>query len=232
MDRTLWAALRNTDIARNIRNFLWKTMHQVQKIGQFWENIPTLSIRATCHACQELEDMDHILFDCRNAGCKEVWALTESLWKMKGGAWPNPRRTCDVLAATMADLKTTSGQKRTGASRLYKILVTEAAFLIWKLRNERVLGATGLTAGQHTPTEIKNRWLSAINMRLRLDIAMTQNRWGRGKIPKETVLRTWRHTLNHEAGLPEDWTSTSCEVLVGIRPPERRRRRPHPADPD
>lgn len=89
-DPEIWRALRSTDISRNIRNFLWKTTHQLQKIGNYWDSIPTLEIRANCHACGESEDMDHILFDCREVGSEDVWALARELWARKGGVWPNP----------------------------------------------------------------------------------------------------------------------------------------------
>lgn len=93
-------------------------------MGEYWFNIHPLETRGTCLHCDETEDMDHILFDCKATGREEVWALTQSLWKMKGGTWPNPRRTSDAIAATMADLRTPSGRRRPGATRLYKILVT------------------------------------------------------------------------------------------------------------
>lgn len=118
--------------------------------------------------------MDHILFDCKNAGCSEVWCLTKALWRTKGGDWPAPRWTSDALAATLADLKTPAGRRRPGATRLYKVLMTESVFLIWKLQNERVIGPIDPETGQHTQGEIRNRWMSAINMRLKLDIVMTR----------------------------------------------------------
>lgn len=222
-DASIWRALRSPDIARNVRNFLWKTVHQLQKIGDYWDNIPTLEIRVMCHSCEEVENMDHILFGCKEVGPAEVWALAKGLWKRKGGGWPDPARTCDVLAATMADLRTDRGKRRPGATRLYKILITESVFLIWKLRNERVIRGVDSETGGHTPREVRNRWLSALNARLRLDIAMTRGRWGSSKIPKEVALGTWRNTLENEANLPEDWTSGTSEVLVGIQVSERRR---------
>ncbi|KZP20043.1 ribonuclease H-like protein [Athelia psychrophila] len=217
-DAVIWRALRSPDIARNIRNFLWKTTHQLQKIGDYWENIPTMEICATCHSCEEVESMDHILFECKGVGQWEVWVLARELWKMKGGDWPDPKRTCDVLAAVLADLRTDHGRKRPGATRLYKIMVTESVFLIWKLRNERVINGVDSETGEHTL-----RALSALNARLCLDIEMMRGKWGPSRIPKDVVLRTWRNTLKDEANLPEDWTSGISEVLVGIRALERRK---------
>lgn len=206
-DTSICRVLRSPDIARNIRNFLWKTTHQLQKIGGYWENIPTMEIRATCRSCEEVESMDHILFECRGVGQSEVWALGRELWKMKRGDWPNPKRTCNVLAAALADLKTDQGSKRLGATRLYKIMVTESVFLIWKLRNERVINGVDSETGEHTSKAVRNRWLSSMNARLCLDIEMMREKWGILKIPRDVVLRTWRNTLKDKANLPEDWTS-------------------------
>lgn len=231
-DKMIWAAARHPDISRNIRNFLWKTLHQTQKIGEFWENVPTMTNRAICGACGVVESMDHILFDCETVGSEVVWSMSRSLWEMKGGDWPNPGRTSDVLASTLMSPKDGSGRSRPGAARLYKILVTESAFLVWKLRNERVIGGINPRTGQHTTNEVRNRWISAVNTRLRLDIAMTRKQWGQGRIPKTTVLRTWSNTLQDETSLPDDWTTNESEVLVGIRTLERRKGQPHTVAPD
>lgn len=230
-DAKIWNAMRHPDIARPIHNFLWKTTHQLQRIGEFWDNVPTLENRGVCSTCGETEDMDHILFDCKAVGCAGVWSHTRALWKMKGGTWPGLERTCDVLASALADIKDAAGQRLPGATRLFKILVTESAFLIWKLRNERVIGTMHLDDRQHTEKEVKNRWLSAVNERLRLDITMAHGRWGKGTIPKKIVLSTWSNTLHDENALPNDWTTNTSEVLVGIGVFERRRGRPHRVAP-
>lgn len=47
---------------------------------------------------------------------------------------------------------TTEEKPLTGKNRLYKILVSESAFLIWKLRCERAIGDK-----THSETEIHNR---------------------------------------------------------------------------
>ncbi|KAJ7089498.1 hypothetical protein C8R43DRAFT_1092558 [Mycena crocata] len=91
--------------------------------------------------------------------------------------------------------------------RLYRILITESAFLIWKLRCESVIQHNGAP-----PTErgVQNRWIWTINERLNIDRSQYS-------LPYSLVLETWKGTLNDEAELPENWISKS-EVLVGIIP--------------
>lgn len=129
------------------------------------------------------------------------------------------------------NITTDRGKKREGATRLYRILATESAFLIWKLRNERVIRGIESDTGKHTPVGVRNRWMSAINARLKTDIAMTRERWGPRRTHRETVLSTWNNTLRGEDNLPDDWTYTTSEVLVGIQVLECRRGRAHPPTP-
>ncbi|KAJ7860538.1 hypothetical protein B0H13DRAFT_1639476, partial [Mycena leptocephala] len=56
-----------------------------------------------------------------------------------------------------------------GMTRLYKILITESARLIWHTRNERVIQQTGSAP----LTKIRNRWLKIINNRLAMDCTMS-----------------------------------------------------------
>ncbi|KAJ6630752.1 hypothetical protein B0H10DRAFT_2336653 [Mycena sp. CBHHK59/15] len=56
-------------------------------------------------------------------------------------------------------------KKDTGTTRLFRILVSESAHLIWRLRNERVIQEKDAASDR----EIRNRWLKAINNRITLD---------------------------------------------------------------
>jgi ribonuclease HI len=69
-----------------------------------------------------------------------------------------------------------------GASRLYRILLSESAYLIWKLRNKRVIREQDGTSDR----EIYNQWKKTINNRLEIDCLLTNERkWGR--IPKQII---------------------------------------------
>jgi ribonuclease HI len=99
-----------------------------------------------------------------------------------------------------------------GTTRLFRILVSESAHLIWRIHCERVIQGKG-PASQR---EIHNRWLKSINNRLGIDSAMTNVvKYGKNAIKKGLVLATWKKVLKNEDTLPKDWT-WETGVLVGI----------------
>ncbi|KAH9836135.1 uncharacterized protein C8Q71DRAFT_68123 [Rhodofomes roseus] len=105
--------------------------------------------------------------------------------------------------------------RRHYAERLWRIIISESAFLIWKLRCERVIGHSEEEGWKHSKTAIRGRWTHMINDRLHKEMDMTHRRFGRKALKRETVLGTWNGTLSDELALPEDWTA--CRgVLVGI----------------
>ena len=102
----------------------------------------------------------------------------------------------------------------TGDQRLYRILMSESAYLIWKIRNKRVISDEGQPA---TKNEIKNKWMYAINDRLRMDCRMTNtHRYGKKALKVKLVEKTWSGVLRDEEALPATWSTGSTEVLVGI----------------
>jgi hypothetical protein len=103
-------------------------------------------------------------------------------------------------------------------SRLFKILVSESAYLIWLLQCERVIEHQNRRLA--SPNEIQNRWLTAINGRLRIDRCMTSRyRYKERAIPAHVVRDTWTGILMNEEDLPEEWEKDSGPgVLVGIEP--------------
>jgi ribonuclease HI len=102
--------------------------------------------------------------------------------------------------------------KDPGEERLYKILITESAHLIWKLRNERVIGGDGPAP----LAKIMNGWLKTVNNRLAIDCAMTNTKkYGRKALKSSLVKKTWKKTLRNERALAKDWPST-VGVLVGV----------------
>ncbi|KAJ7498119.1 hypothetical protein B0H11DRAFT_1856682 [Mycena galericulata] len=99
-----------------------------------------------------------------------------------------------------------------GITRLFRILVSESAHLIWRLRCERVIQQKGPASIQ----EIHKRWLKTMNNRLALDRVLTDKlKYGKRSLKKPVVLDTWRKVLKNEETLPRDWTR-EVEVLVGI----------------
>lgn len=225
----IWSALRSQDISRKIRNFFWKTMHKSQKIGSWWDRIPDNEHKAYCQDCERgtIEDMTHILLECNAIGNKVVWSMAKVLCEMKGIKWPELRNTGSILACCLAKFQTPEGENMPGEDRLYKIIISESAFLIWKLRNRRYFDGPD---DQLDEDSIKRMWLAVINERLRMDQVLTSKKYKNKALKRKTVLKTWRKTLKGEKDLPKDWT-TQTGVLVGIPPPERRSRRNQPVAP-
>ncbi|KAJ7831988.1 hypothetical protein B0H13DRAFT_1605551, partial [Mycena leptocephala] len=121
-----------------------------------------------------------------------------------------------ILGCGLVVISDDKGRPLPGASRLYRILISESIFIIWKVRNSSVISQGGQSLSN---TEIQNRWLHAINQRLNLDRTLT-NRARYGKqfsVKPDLVLQTWSSTLKDEEELPDDWLRVP-KVLVGIEP--------------
>jgi len=73
-------------------------------------------------------------------------------------------------------------EKRSWENRFYRILITESAHLIWKIRCNRVIQNEGELA---TANEVRNKWLAAINIRLELDRKMTNPKYEKKALKKE-----------------------------------------------
>ncbi|KAJ7735349.1 hypothetical protein B0H16DRAFT_1327135, partial [Mycena metata] len=98
--------------------------------------------------------------------------------------------------------------------RLYRLLISESCYLIWKLRNESVISNAG---AEPSTTEVKNRWIYTMNDHLETDcyLATHSSQKDRTGIPPALVLRTWHKTLLEGEKLPKDWLREP-RVLVGI----------------
>ncbi|KAJ7763708.1 hypothetical protein B0H16DRAFT_1801082 [Mycena metata] len=84
----VWASVRHKDFTRQVRNFLWKSLHSAHRIGSFWKHIPGCEDRGICQVCQEPEDLEHIILKCRRPGQSEIWNLARNLWLKKHPSWP------------------------------------------------------------------------------------------------------------------------------------------------
>ncbi|KAJ6572831.1 hypothetical protein DFH09DRAFT_916468 [Mycena vulgaris] len=196
---------RHKDFSRSIRFFMWMLVHGGYKVGQHWENIPGHQQKATCPYCEVTESMDHILTQCDLPGQELVWNLASELWQLK---------TSKDLRPTMGEIMACGVIKRDdqGTTRLFRIVVSESAHLIWKLRNERVIQEKDAASER----EIRNRWCKAINNRLNLDCILTnQMKYGKKAIKKTLMKKTWCKVLKDEDALPADWTR-GTGVLVGV----------------
>ncbi|KAJ3855451.1 hypothetical protein EV368DRAFT_72288 [Lentinula lateritia] len=126
----IWKSLRHKDFDKKIK---WK-----------------------CKECNgQSETLEHILIECTASGQKEIWGLAKQTWERTGLQWSDLQFDFGtILCCGLADFKNAEGKRETGQSRLFRILISESAYLIWKIRNERVINNKPPPAGM----QIMNQW--------------------------------------------------------------------------
>ena len=150
--KAIWKSIRSKDISRNIRDFLWKTMHNAYMVGKFWTNIPGYEQRGTCPICGTEESMEHILTVCDAPGRAQIWKLANELWKMRSSQ-PLPSTYGGILGCGLATYSK-DDKPDSGLNRLFKIIISESAHLIWKLRCERRIAKKDDPLKFHSEREI------------------------------------------------------------------------------
>ena len=153
--------------------------------------------------------MEHILTVCNIRGQKEIWKLAEEAWHKKEPKWENPSFS-EIMTVGIRQVENKEGKQIQGATCLQRILISEAAYLIWKIRCDRVINEKE----EISQKELKNRWLHTIDSKFDLDKTLIKKTFGKGrhKISQRRVKATWEDTQLHEK-LPY---LRECRVLVGV----------------
>ncbi|KAH9849295.1 hypothetical protein C2E23DRAFT_870812 [Lenzites betulinus] len=208
----MWTSLKNKNMTKECRQFWWKTLHDAFMVGRHWlrPSMPEpLKERATCKRCGVIETMEHILIECEEAGRREIWEEAERTWERTGKAW-KPITWGSVMGAPTATIKGQDGERENDAEDLWKIIITESAYEIWKLRCERVIQKEGRSFNEE---EVRNRWYALMNRRINLDRDAAAQHLGRRALSKNKLARIWGPVLSEKAR--ESWYK-NYGVLVGI----------------
>ncbi|KAF8210871.1 hypothetical protein K438DRAFT_1569503, partial [Mycena galopus ATCC 62051] len=194
--------------------FLWKSMHNAHRIRHYWMHIPDCEDRATCQDCGEEEDLEHILLHCGSPGTEIIWNAAEKLWKEREPDWPEVSLG-SILGCGLVDFKDKKGKPKRGTCCLYKILISESTYTIWKIRNEWVISWFGDPLDE---AAIINKWIFNPNQRLQQDVILANRSTKRShpRLAPSLVQETWFGILDDESGLPVNWLKES-RVLVGRR---------------
>jgi ribonuclease HI len=160
-EEKIWTHTRDKTLLPKHRQFMWKTLHDAFKVGKWWSHVPNKEDKAECY-CEtwsQEESMEHILTRCTHPGRREIWELARQLWEKKGGRWPHVSLGM-ILGAGQVRFESERTEEdgprpEAGIQRLFKILISESAYLIWLLRNERVIQRGN--AGMPTNQEIRSR---------------------------------------------------------------------------
>ena len=206
-NKTIWRGLQKLTIRVKVRQFLYKAMHETQKIGHFWTHIPGYEERQNCATCNAPESMSHILIHCRARPTYTIWKLTKDHWPQENPRWPEISLGiilgCGSIERNDLPKPNDENNQETrigaGTARLLQILLTELAHLIWVLRCKRVIQEK-----THTASEIKTRWFNNINKRLTEDRIITTV-IKRDKASIHKVKSTWESVLEKTWALPINW---------------------------
>ncbi|KAF6753392.1 ribonuclease H-like protein [Ephemerocybe angulata] len=225
----IWKSLRKRKkgtLTQKFSAFAWKSLHEGYKVGKYWRHITEDRLR--CQPCNaDVESMNHIMHECRVSGQETVWRLAQEAWAHTGIQWPEV--TFDlILGIGTVEVKGSDGKIKDGRTRLFQILITESAYLIWILRCEWRIAREQNTAQIHTAQEIEARWRKAITRRLRLDWALTSKlSFGKRALRAAEVKRTWNGLSDDDKFGSLRKSAAGEGVLVGSttgrRPPGRNR---------
>lgn len=158
--------------------------------------------------------MVHILIECQVVGRGTIWELLEELWTSAGYEWKEPSLGT-ILGVGCAVIESETGEHDSVKEALWLTLWSELAYLIWKLRCERVIQHDGedFESSLH---EVQNRWHALIDRRMDLDRRSCRKSLGKGVLKAEHVARIWKSVNRDWDTLSSDWV-TNYGVLVGIR---------------
>ena len=214
-DESIWNSVRKRTIRLRVQQFLYKTIHSTQMIGEVWMNIQGYHQRASCAPCGVTENMSHILLSCTTGPTALIWKLAKELWPHNNIRWPalslGTIMGCGCLSAKPDNRNQETDAPQTllrGASRLLQITVSEAAHLIWVMHCKRVIQEK-----THSPEEVEMRWYKAINRRL-TDDKITATIIKRDPQFTQLVEATWECALRKISNPPDMWINNR-EVLVG-----------------
>ncbi|KIJ38023.1 hypothetical protein M422DRAFT_177258, partial [Sphaerobolus stellatus SS14] len=197
-DKKIWLSIQKKNISCGAQNFLWRCLHDSYRLGKKWFHLEGYEEHASCHECNELDSLDHILTVCKTPGQELIWKLTETLWNRTGKPWPDISLGV-ILGCGLSNHIVNNELPDTGLNRLFLIIVSEAACLIWKICCEWKIKHEGRLDKCPTAIEVANKWRSTMSKRIQFEIiASNSGRFKNKAIPFKMVKKTWGKLLSTE----------------------------------
>ncbi|KAF6750380.1 hypothetical protein DFP72DRAFT_817847, partial [Ephemerocybe angulata] len=193
--------------------FNWKALHGAHKVGDYWKHMPVSDRYMPCTSCNApTESLEHIFFECRMTNQELVWELTKALWNQTSVAFPDLNLGM-VLGISEIEIKRENGSTDRGLTRLFRILISEAVYLIWLLRCEWRIGREADPMKVHPANEVAARLHARISRRMKMDWNLTNRSIHKTRaLDKSLVGRTWNRLKLSEMGTT---VTTGEGVLVG-----------------
>ncbi|KAL1678374.1 hypothetical protein EV122DRAFT_212168 [Schizophyllum commune] len=147
----IWRAMSVPEFRRPVKQFMFKTVHDAHKCGKYWTRMDKeeLKKRGYCTECSTpssriVESIRHVLFECKAPERERLWDVAREVCESKGVPWEPPKMG-NVLGCGLRRLAD-GGKTNGGKTRLYRIVMSECAYMIWLARNERVIQYEGRRA--------------------------------------------------------------------------------------
>ncbi|EJD50792.1 hypothetical protein AURDEDRAFT_28836, partial [Auricularia subglabra TFB-10046 SS5] len=160
----IWRGLCSKDLSRQARNFLWKAVHGAHKIGNYFRKMPSpWKEKADCPTCGTTETMEHILLDCPDSRQDIIWKLVKDHFRMRRIEAGVSYGT--ILGCVNVRLEGFGSNRDPPKERSYRIVVSESAFLAWKIRCEKRIEHADDPNWRPSDREVTERWQKVIGMR-------------------------------------------------------------------
>ncbi|EJD39915.1 hypothetical protein AURDEDRAFT_70807 [Auricularia subglabra TFB-10046 SS5] len=187
----LWASITDKSLSRNVRDFLWKWLHNGHKTGRYFAKMKApWKARAQCPSCDKLEDMEHILTECTTTGQAKIWDLARLRLEHYGVQFKLSAST--VWGCATIRICDPSSKRDERAERAFRIIVSESAFLVWKLRCIARIEHSDDPTWSPSPALVEERWKEILRSREAQDCLLTKTAvFGNKALDEALVHGTW-----------------------------------------
>jgi exonuclease III len=142
--KAIWERIyKSGALEERVRDFIWLLAHERLAIGNFF--IGWKEEAKNCARCGniEFETPQHLLLDCPHPGIKTLWKTVSETWEKSSGETHETWSITDIIGAPAKIFRRTNQDtnkryRLKGREALWQIYVTEAAYVIWLLRNKQI----------------------------------------------------------------------------------------------
>jgi hypothetical protein len=104
-DEMIWKSIRASTFQRLTREFYWMCLHNIFRVGYFWDHIPHSENFGHCHVCEVPKTLEHIALECRAPEQSMIWDLTVKLWSRTYLNWPKLNWGLQPLSVPKAQIR-------------------------------------------------------------------------------------------------------------------------------
>ncbi len=174
---------RQKEFNRPARFFMWMLLHDGYTVGRHWKHISGCEDRKNAKCVAQRKVWTTYSWGCDAPGQREIWGLAQQIWRQKTKTDLTIMKGI-IMSCGVRPPSSHRSQTKQGTERFHQILISESTHLIWKMRNDRVIN----DKPHHTTRGIEQRWIHALNHRMKLDcILSNRKRFQRKATQKEYI---------------------------------------------